>query len=154
LGTQENKQWSAAEQKAAILRQLVATMTDMDAPPEQRLNAKQTLLKIGNHSIIGALKEIIEGTQDDTILIDTIDVIGFLPATPDVTETLLRLLWCQSPTIRQAAIRALSRVGDSNVASVLSVIVADSYNPDTIFDARDGELASQSRDRILLRLRH
>ena len=153
VDNQTNRRRPAVEQKMAVLHQLVATMTDEDAPPERRQNAKQSLLKIGDHSIVSLLKEVIEKTQDDQILTDTIDVLGFLPATPDVTDTLLRLLWCESSAVRQSVIRALSRIGDSRVASVLSVIVADSGNPDTIFDAGDGELAKRSLDKIALRAR-
>jgi len=153
VDNQQNSRRPAAEQKMAVLRQLVATMTDQDAPPERRQNAKQSLLKIGDHSIVGLLKEVVEKTQDDTVLTDAIDVLGFLPVTPDVTDTLLRLLWCESSAVRQSAIRALSRIGDLRAASVLSVIVADSHNPDTIFDAGDGDLAKRSLDKILLRAR-
>ncbi len=152
LDKQQSKQASAEQQKMDVLRQLVTIMTDKDMPLERRRNAKQSLLKIGNHSIVGMLREILEKTQDDTILTDAIEVLGFLPLTPDVADTLLMLLWCQSPTVRQSAIRALSQIGDSKAASVLSVIIVDSQSPDTIFDAKDGELAKESRDKILLRL--
>lgn len=153
MDIQQNSRRPAVEQKMAVLRQLVATMTDKDALPERRHNAKQSLLKIGDHSIVGLLKEIVEKAQDDATLVDAIDVLGFLPVTSDVTDTLLSLLWCESPVVRQSVIRALSRIGDPRVASVLSVIVADSSNPDTIFDAADGELAKWSLDKILLRAR-
>lgn len=152
MDKQQSKQSSVEQQKMDVLRQLVTIMTDKDMPLERRYNAKQSLLKIGNHSIVGILRESLEKTQDDTILTDIIEVLGFLPLTPDIADTLLMLLWCQSPAVRQSAIRALSQVGDSKAASVLSVIVADSQNPDTIFDAKDGQLAKQSRDRIILRL--
>ena len=151
MDKQQSKQSSAEQQKMDVLRQLVTIMTDKDMPSERRYNAKQSLLKIGNLSIVGMLREILEENQDDTILTDTIDVLGFLPLTPDIADTLLMLLWCQSPAVREAAIRALSQIGDSKAASVLSVIVVDSQNPDTIFDAKDGELAKQSRNKILFR---
>jgi len=107
LNKQQSKQASVEQQKMDVLRQLVTIMTDKDMPSERRHNAKQSLLKIGNHSIVGLLRETLEKTQDDTILTDVIEVLGFLPLTSDVADTLLMLLWSQSPAVRQSAIRAL-----------------------------------------------
>ena len=47
--------------------------------------------------------------------------------------------------------QALSRVGDQEVAAVLTVVISESQDPDTIFSAIDGELAEQTRDAILRR---
>lgn len=154
MDNQHINQSSAEQQKSAVLRQLVSIMVDKNVPEERRHNAKQSLLRVGNHSIVGVLKEIAETTEDDRILTDTIEVLSVLPLTPDVTGTLLALVWCQSPTVRQSVIQALSRITDSKAASVLSVVVTDSQNPDTIFDVKDGELARHSRDKILFRLKN
>jgi len=140
---------SSEQQKTEILRKLVAVLVDSDTPPEDRQSAKYSLQRIGNYTIVGALGEVIEESEDGTIIADATEVLSLLPATTNVRTSLMMLLWHDSPTVRSSAMQALSRVGDEEVAAVLTVIMSESQDPATIFNATDGELAQQTREAIL-----
>ena len=142
---------SSEQQKTEILRKLVVVLVDSDTPPEDRQSAKYSLQKIGNYTIVGTLGEAIEDSNDDTTVADVTEVLSFLPATSNVRTSLLRLLWSDSPTVRRSAMQALLRVGDGDVAAVLAVVMSESQDSATIFDATDGELAQQTRQAILRR---
>ena len=142
---------SSEQQKTEVLRKLVTVLVDSDTPSEDRRSAKYSLQRIGDYTIVGTLGEAIENSNDDTTVADITQVLSFLPATSNVRASLLRLLWSDSPTTRRSAMQALLRVGDRNVAAVLAIVMSESQDPATIFDATDGELAQQTREAILRR---
>ena len=142
---------SAAEEKEQILRKLVGIVLDSTSPADDRLNAKQTLRRIGDDTIGDVLGRAVEESDNVTVIADAVEVLGFLPPTTGAKSALLRLLWHESAEVRQSALRALSRVGDHDVATVLLVVMSDSNNPSSIFDNTDGQLAQQARGAILRR---
>lgn len=142
---------SSEQQKTEVLRKLVTVLVNSDTPSEDRQSAKYSLQRIGNYTVVGTLGEVIEGSNDATIVADVTEVLSFLPATSNVRTSLLKLLWSDSPTVRRSAMQALLRVGDRDVAAVLAVVMSESQDPATIFDATDGELAQQTKEAILRR---
>ena len=142
---------SSEQQKTEVLRKLVTVLVDSDTPSEDRQSAKCSLQRIGDYTIVGTLGEAIEDSNDDTTVADITQVLSLLPATSTVRASLLRLLWSDSPTARRSAMQALLRVGDRDVAAVLAIVMSESQDPATIFDATDGELAQQTREAILRR---
>jgi len=142
---------SSEQQKTEVLRKLVTVLVDSYSPSEDRQSAKYSLQRIGDYTIVGTLGEVVEDSNDDTTVADVTEVLSFLPATSNVRTSLMRLLWSDSPTVRRSAMQALSCVGDKQVAAVLTVIMSESQDSATIFDATDGELAQQTREAILRR---
>lgn len=142
---------SSEQQKTEILRKLVTVLVDSDTPSQDRQSAKNSLHRIGNYTIVSTLGEVIEESKDSTVIADATEVLSLLPATANVRTSLMMLLWNDSPTVRRCAMEALSRVGDEEVAAVLTVVMSESQDPATIFNASDGDLAQQTREAILRR---
>jgi HEAT repeat protein len=142
---------SSEQQKTEILRKLVTVVVDSDTPSQDRQSAKNSLQRVGNYTIVGTLGEVIEESKDSTVIADATEVLSRLPATANVRTSLMMLLWNDSPTVRRCAMQALSRVGDEEVAAVLAVIISESQDIATIFNATDGDLAQETREAILRR---
>jgi len=142
---------SAVDEKQQILRKLVGIVLDSTSAADERMDAKHSLRRIGNDTIVDALGRAVEESDDVTVVADVAEVLGFLPATMGAKSALLRLLWHDSAEVRQAALQALSRVGDQDVATVLLVVMSESNNPASIFDLTEGQLAQQARASILRR---
>lgn len=148
--SEPNVSSSSEQQKTQILRQLVAAMVDTNNPEKERQSAKRSLLRIGNHTVVGILGEVIENSERDAAVVsESTEVLGLLPATPAVRTSLTTLLWHDSFVVRRAAMNALAQLGDDQTAAVLNVIMSESEDPATIFEASDGQLARQTRDTIL-----
>jgi HEAT repeat protein len=137
------------QQKAKILRNLLALMVSADASPDQRRSAKQSLRRIGDESIVEPLGRIVEESNQDAIVLDCSEVLGCLPVNARVRGSLLQLLWHDSPEVRRTVMRSLARVGNKDVAAVLAVLIADCKNAATIFDADDEVLAKRVRNGLL-----
>ena len=142
---------SAAEEKEQVLRKLVGIVLDSTSPAGDRMDAKHSLRRIGDRIVADTLGQAAEESEDVNVVVDVAEVLGFLPPTTEARSALLRLLWHDAPEVRQAAFRALSRVGDRDVASVLLVVMSESDDPASIFDITDGQLARQARAAILRR---
>ena len=137
------------QQKVEILQNLVALMVSADAPPDQRGCAKQSLRRIGDESIVEPLGRLADESNEDTVVSDCSEVLGFLPVTASVRTSLMQLLWHDSPEVRKTVMRSLARVGNKDVAAVLAVLIADSKDPATIFGADDEVLAKRVRNGLL-----
>jgi len=141
------------QQKSEVLHSLLAIMIDSNASPDRRQAAKRSLQRIGDVTIADTLGQIVEAQSDGQIISDASDLLGFMPITPDTETALIKLVWHDSPEVRRAAIQSLARVGDQRIASILGLVVSDSQDPATIFEAAEGALAEQARRTILRRSR-
>lgn len=137
------------QQKTEVMQNLLALMVSTDVSPEQRSQAKSSLRRIGDETLVEPLGRIVEESDEDVIVSDCSEVLGFLPVTAEVRSSLVRLLWHDSPDVRRTAMRSLAHVGNKDVAAVLAVLIADSKDAANIFDATDETLAKRTRNAIL-----
>lgn len=137
--------------KTDVLRSLLAIMLDASMSTDQRQAAKQSLQHIGDLSIVDTLGKIVEQSDDSQSIADASEVLGFTPVTAGTETSLIKLMWHDSSAVRRTAMQSLARVGDRRSASILHLVVSDSQNPATIFDAAEGTLAEQARQAILRR---
>jgi HEAT repeat protein len=139
----------ARQQKTEVMRNLLALMVSPEASPDERDAAKQSLRHIGDDSIVEALGRMVEESDNDVVVSDCSEVLGFLPVTAGVTTSLVRLLWHDSPQVRRTVMQSLARVGNRTVAAVLAVLITDSKDSASMFDATDEALAKRARSAIL-----
>ena len=66
-------------EKAQVLRKLVGIMLDSSSAAGDRLDAKRSLRRIGNDTIVDTLGEAVEANNDVTVVADAAEVLGFLP---------------------------------------------------------------------------
>jgi HEAT repeat protein len=137
------------QQKSEIIQNLLALMVSADASPEQRSQAKHTLRRIGDETLVEPLGRFVEDSNDDAVVSDCSEVLGFLPVTGRVRASLVRLLWHDSPAVRTSAMESLSRVGNKDVAAVLAILISDCQEPTSFFAADDETLAKRTRNAIL-----
>jgi HEAT repeat protein len=137
------------QQKTEVVQNLLALMVSVDATPEQRLQAKNSLRRIGDMTLVEPLGQVLEESDEDVVVSDCSEVLGFLPVTAAVRMSLVKLLWHDSPEVRKTAMQSLARVGNKDVAAVLAVLIADCKDAANIFDADDEILAKRTRNAIL-----
>ena len=137
------------QQKSEIMQNLLALMVSADAPADQRSQAKNTLRRIGDETLVEPLGKLVEDSNEDAIVSDCSEVLGFLPVTGQVRTSLVRLLWHDSATVRKSAMQSLARVGTKDVAAVLAVVIADCKDAASFFAADDETLAKRTRNAIL-----
>ncbi len=137
------------QQKTEVMQNLLALMVSTDASPEQRSQAKSSLRRIGDETLVEPLGRIVEECNEDAVVSDCSEVLAFLPVTAGVRSSLVRLLWHDSPDVRRTAMQSLSHVGNRDVAAVLAVLIADCTDAANIFDATDEALANEARSAIL-----
>ena len=137
------------QQKTEVMQNLLALMASADASPEQRTQAKNSLRRIGDETLVEPLGRMVEECDEDVIVSDCSEVLGFLPVTAEVRSSLVKLLWHDSSDVRQTVMRSLAHVGNKDVAAILAILIADSQDAGNIFDAADETLAKQARDAIL-----
>jgi hypothetical protein len=139
------------QQKTEVMQNLLALMVSADASAEQRTQAKNSLRRIGDETLVEPLGRMMEESDEDIIVSDCSEVLGFLPVTAEVRTSLVRLLWHDSPDVRKVVMQSLARVGNKDVAAVLAVLIADCKDTaaNNIFDGADETLAKRTRNAIL-----
>lgn len=137
------------QQKAEVMQSLLTVVLDDQASAQDRAEARSSLRRIADGSVIETLGRIVDETPDDGLLTELSEVLSGVVNSTDTIAPMIQFLWHDAAEVRHAAMKSLSRSGSKEAAGAMAILLSDSRHGGTIFDSSDERLARRSRDSIL-----
>ena len=126
---------------------LIGVLVDPHRSKDERQRAKESLIRIGDESLIPKLDKALKASSDDQARVDIVEVLAALPPCQKLQITLLAYRHLV-PSVRRRAIVALGDVGDEKAIYYLSEAAREGDQPGQLLTLEDSRLAREAIKKI------
>jgi HEAT repeat protein len=127
---------------------LTQILLDSRRPREERLRAKECLIRIKGESVIPILRQALADTNDTQVHLQIVEILASLTPCQSLQETLIGCLHHISSPVRRRAIVALGRIGDKGAIYYLLELAREADAQEYPLDLEDARLARESVELI------
>jgi HEAT repeat protein len=137
------------EEKRRLARfDLIQTLLDNRRPLEERLRAKECLIRIKGESMIPMLEQALSTTNDTKVHLYIVEILASLRPCKSLQDALIGCLHHISPPVRRRAIVALGRIGDKGAIYYLLELAREADRLQYPLDLEDARLAREAAELI------
>jgi HEAT repeat protein len=137
------------EEKRRLARyELIQILLDNRRPREERLRAKECLIRIKGESMIPMLEQALNATNDTKVHLHIVEILAFLLPCKPLQDTLIGCLHHISAPVRRRAIVALGNIGDRRTIFYLSGLAREADALQNLLGPEDAHLAREAIRKI------
>jgi HEAT repeat protein len=139
---------SRAEKRRQAAVTAMDRLVDVRRPPEERQQAKESLVRISDELLIPALDQALQESKNDRVRVDIVEILASLPPSNKSQTTLLGYIHHVSPSVRRRAIIAVGDVGDEKAIYYLNEVAREGDEPGQLLTLEDAQLAREAVQKI------
>ncbi len=152
IGELERRTAPPEEKRRLARLELTQILLDSSLPWEERLRAKECLIRIKGESVIPILEQALAATNDIKVHLQIVEILASLTPCQSLQEALIGCLRHISSPVRKQAIVALGHIGDKGAIYYLLELARDADTRQYPLDLEDARLAREAVELIRRRI--